>query len=221
VLDDAVHDKGEESGTGATHGDKGCGTLCTSPLTAETNGKDKGVYGPLEEIKEHNGNDKEVRVGWTDNHREKSKDEAASNAGGEDGTRSGETGAVYGEICKACCHKSRHSKGGMRNEEIIGYREGDSGRFIGVRGIAGTVSGFLAGVGCIGKYGYHETAEVYAKTLLGSNVCVLSNDGQDQTPGAQLQTASLLLGVHREVLCRLLELTVAHFRERHVIEEET
>lgn len=121
VLNYAIHDKGEEPGAGTTHSDKGGSTLGASTLTTETNGKNKRVYRALEEVKENDGYNKKVRVGWTDNHRKKGKDETASDAGGEDGTGSWEAGTIYGEICKASCHEAGHGKGGMRDEEIIGY----------------------------------------------------------------------------------------------------
>lgn len=121
VLDYAVHDEGEETGAGTTHSDKGGSTLGASALAAKTNGKNKRIYRALEEVKENNGYDKKVRVGWTDNHRKKGKDEAASDAGGEDSTGSWEAGTIYREICKASCHEAGHGKGGMRDEEIIRY----------------------------------------------------------------------------------------------------
>lgn len=155
-------------------------------MTAKTNGKNKRVYGALEKVKENDRYNKKVRVGWTDNHRKKGKDETASDAGGEDGTGSWEAGTIYREICKASCHEAGHSKGGMGDEKIIGYRECDARWFVGVGNVPCTFGCLLAGVGCVGEYGYHEAAEVDAETLLGSHVCVLSNNGEDKTPCAKL-----------------------------------
>jgi hypothetical protein len=184
VLDDAVHDKGEESWTGATHGDKGGSTLGASALAAKTDSENKGIYGPLEEVEEDNRNNKKVWVGWADNHRKKGEEETPSDAGGENGARPGEAGAVYREICEACCHESRYCKGGMRNKKVVRYREADAGWLVGIGNITSAFRSILAGGGLIGEYGDHEAAKIDAETLLGGNVGILSKDSQDQAPGA-------------------------------------
>ena len=179
VLDDAVHDKREESRAGATHGDKGGSTLGASALAAKANSENEGIYGTLEEVEEDNRDNKKVGVGWADNHRKQGEEETPSDAGGENGARPGEAGAVYGKVCEACCHEARNRKGGMRNKEVIGYREADAGRFVGVGVVAGTLRGILAASRVVRKYGDHEASKIDAETLLGSNVGVLSKDSQN------------------------------------------
>lgn len=203
MLDDAVHDKGEEGRARSAHGDEGSSALCASTLATKANGKDEGIDGALEEEEEDDGDDEEVRVGRTDNHREESEEETHGDARGEDCARLRESGVEDGEVGEAGRHESRDGKGGMSNEEVVGYRESDAVRLIGVGCLAGAIGRFLTRVGVVGEDGYHEALEVDAVALLSSDVGVLSDEGQNDAPCAQLKAARLPLRVRGEVLGRL------------------